>query len=313
MKKVKPIYKSDCCNTTFETKSNGLYSYYVCHNCHDKTTPKKLDMRKKENKILVGKGSGKMLSRALNNSTPSKSISAKLNPNVPLKESKRKLVNKSMSLKKAKKKLNLVLPPQKIGNKMVKGMTKDELNERIVANSKKKPRVTRKVVDEFPDLSLEPYKIDGDDEFKINKKASNLVFKSSAWWEYMKAKKLKSGEFQIKVLGETITILPNITILRIGNDSKQISGNNKFLLLEKKVQEFMVTLTKELPNNMDKGENRYFLADKKAFEFAIAKYPKVPKMFWFFAFITLLTDAPSELNSKRVNRILNKFFTSKTK
>lgn len=286
MKKPKPIYKSDCCNTTFETKSNGLYSYYVCHNCHNKTNPKKLDMRKKENKKLVGKGSGKMLSRALNNSTPSKSIKKKLSP---------------------------ILPPQRVGGKLVKGLTKEELNERIVANSKKKPRATRKVFDEFPDLSLEPYKIDGDDEFKINKKASNLVFKSNAWWEYMKAKKLKSGEFQIKVLGETITIIPNITILRIGNDSKQISGNNKFLLLEKKVQEFMVTLTKELPNNMNKGEGRYFLADKKAFEFAIAKYPKVPKMFWFFAFITLLTDSPSELNSKRVNRILNKFFTSKTK
>lgn len=62
MKKQKPIYKSDCCNTTFETKSNGLYSYYVCDNCHDKTTPKKLDMRKKENKQLAKKSGGKMLS-----------------------------------------------------------------------------------------------------------------------------------------------------------------------------------------------------------------------------------------------------------
>jgi hypothetical protein len=165
----------------------------------------------------------------------------------------------------------------------------------------------------FPDLSLEPYKIEGDDEFKIDNKPSNLVFKSDAWWGYMKAKKLKGGEFTIKVLGETVTILPNITIIRIGNDSKKINANNTFLLLEKKVQEFMVTLVKELPNNMDKGENRYFLADKKAFEFAFTKYPKVPKMFWFFSFITLLFESPSALNSKRVNRILNKFFSSKSK
>lgn len=285
MKKPKPIYKSDCCNTTFETKSNGLYSYYVCHNCHDKTNPKKLDMRKKENKQPVKKGSGKMLSRALSNSTPSKSIKKKLSP---------------------------VLPPQKIGGKIVKGLTKEELNKRLIANSKKKPRATRKVC-VFPDLSLEPYKIEGDDEFKIDNKPSKLVFKSNAWWEYMKAKKLKDGAYQIKVLGETITILPNITILRIGHESKQISGNNTFLLLEKKVQEFMVTLTKELLKNIDKGENRYFVADKKAFEFAFAKYPKVPKMFWFFSFITLLSESQSELNSKRVNRILNKFFSSKSK
>jgi hypothetical protein len=287
MKKPKPIYKSDCCNTIFDTKSNGLYSYYVCHNCHNKTNPKKLDMRKKENKPTTKKGSGKMLSRALSNSTPSKSIKKKLSP---------------------------VLPTRKLSGKSVKEMNKKELNERIVANSKKKPRATRKVVDEFPDLESEPYKIQGEDYFTSDKPLIEGKLKSNtSWWEYMKAKKMKDGEFTIKVLGETVTILPNITILRIGHDSKQLSGNNKFLLLEKKVQEFMVTLTKELLNNMDKGESRYFLADKKAFEFAIAKYPKVPKMFWFFAFITLISENYSELNSKRTKRLLNKFFSSKTK
>ena len=287
MKKPKPIYKSDCCNTTFYTKSNGLYSYYVCHNCHNKTNPKKLDMRKKENKPTTKKVSGKMLSRALSNSTPSKSIKKKLSP---------------------------VLPTRKLSGKSVKEMNKKELNERIVANSKKKPKATRKVVDEFPDLDGEPYVIKEEDYYKSDQPLIEGKLKSNtSWWEYMKAKKMKDGEFTIKVLGETVTILPNITILRIGHDSKQLSGNNKFLLLEKKVQEFMVTLTKELPNNMDKGEGRYFLADKKAFEFAIAKYPKVPKMFWFFAFITLISENYSELNSKGTKRLLNKFFSSKTK
>ncbi len=301
MKKPKPIYKSDCCNTTFETKSNGLYSYYVCHNCHNKTNPKKLDMRKKENKPVKKKGSGKMLSRALNNSTPSKSIKKKLSP---------------------------ILPPQRVGGKLVKGLTKEELNKRQLAtNSKKQPRAKLKLgnapdfrklsgkkVAVTPDLDGEPYVIKEEDYYKEDKPLIEGKLKSNtSWWEYMKAKKMKDGEFTIKVLGETITILPNITILRIGHDSKQLSGNNKFLLLEKKVQEFMVTLTKELPNNMDKGENRYFLADKKAFEFAIAKYPKVPKMFWFFAFITLISENYSELNSKRTKRLLNKFFSSKTK
>lgn len=285
MKKQKAIYKSDCCNATFETKSNGLWNYYVCDKCWKKTNPKKLDMRKKENKILAKKGSGKMLSRALTNSTPSKNITKKLSP---------------------------VLPPKKVSHKLIKGLTKEQLTSRqLDTNSNKKPRAIRKV-GVFPDLKVTPYKVDGDDEFKVDDKLSKLVSKSNFWWEYMKAKKLKGGEFTIKVLGETVTILPNITLLRIGNDSKQISGNNTFLLLEKKVQEFMVTLVRELPINVDKGNNRYFLADKKAFDFACNKYPKVPKMFWFFSFITLLGGSPSELNTKRIRRILNNFFSSKS-
>ncbi len=257
-------------------------------------------MKNKENKPTVKKSSGKMLSKALNNSTPSKSI---------------------------KKKLSLVLPPQRIGGKMIKGMTKDELNERIANNSKKQPRAKLKLgnapdfrkfsgkkVAVTPDLDGEPYVIKEEDYYKGDQPLIEGKLKSNtSLWEYMKAKKMKDGEFQIKVLGETITILPNITILRIGHDSKQLSGNNKFLLLEKKVQEFMVTLTKELLKNIEKGENRYFLADKKAFEFAFAKYPKVPKMFWFFAFITLIGESYSESNSKRTKRILNKFFSSKSK
>jgi len=33
---------SDCCNTKFETKSNGLWNYYVCNKCGDKTAPIKV-------------------------------------------------------------------------------------------------------------------------------------------------------------------------------------------------------------------------------------------------------------------------------
>lgn len=258
-------------------------------------------MKNKENKPTVKKSSGKMLSRALSNSTPSKSIKKKLSP---------------------------VLPPQEVSHRLIKGLTKEQLISRQLAtNSKKQPRAKLKLgntpdfrklsgkkVAVTPDLDGEPYVIKEEDYYKGDQPLIEGKLKSNtSLWEYMKAKKMKDGEFQIKVLGETITILPNITILRIGHDSKQLSGNNKFLLLEKKVQEFMVTLTKELLKNIEKGENRYFLADKKAFEFAIAKYPKVPKMFWFFAFITLLTESYSELNSKRTKRILNKFFSSKTK
>lgn len=28
---------SNCCNTSYETKSNGLWNYYVCNKCNNKT------------------------------------------------------------------------------------------------------------------------------------------------------------------------------------------------------------------------------------------------------------------------------------
>lgn len=56
-KKIKIIRISNCCKSTFETKSNGLYNYYVCDNCWKKTEPIKPDMRLKENKIKYGKRS----------------------------------------------------------------------------------------------------------------------------------------------------------------------------------------------------------------------------------------------------------------
>jgi len=37
-RKQKKIFYSNCCKDKFETKSNGLYAYYVCK-CGKKTTP----------------------------------------------------------------------------------------------------------------------------------------------------------------------------------------------------------------------------------------------------------------------------------
>ena len=41
MKKTRKILLSNCCQTHFETKSNGLWDYHVCIKCKDKTIPKK--------------------------------------------------------------------------------------------------------------------------------------------------------------------------------------------------------------------------------------------------------------------------------
>lgn len=55
MKRQKRIYESNCCQSEYETKFNGLYNYYVCKTCWQKTEPKKPDMRLKENKLKYGK------------------------------------------------------------------------------------------------------------------------------------------------------------------------------------------------------------------------------------------------------------------
>ena len=38
LRKEKKLFFSDCCKDKFESKSNGLYTYYVCK-CGKKTTP----------------------------------------------------------------------------------------------------------------------------------------------------------------------------------------------------------------------------------------------------------------------------------
>lgn len=54
-KKPKIIYESNCCKSEYWSKDNGLYMYYVCKNCGNKTEPKKPDMRLKSNKLKYGK------------------------------------------------------------------------------------------------------------------------------------------------------------------------------------------------------------------------------------------------------------------
>ncbi len=106
----------------------------------------------------------------------------------------------------------------------------------------------------------------------------------------------------INVLGEKILISRHTpTILRIGHTSKRIEGTPMFMLLDKKVQEFMVVLTKDLLKG--KGDARYFRADKQAFDFITARYPKVKKSFWFFAFGVLIGNVASELNMKRTRKL----------
>jgi hypothetical protein len=100
----------------------------------------------------------------------------------------------------------------------------------------------------------------------------------------------------IKVLGETVYIMENQTILRIGHTTKTIEGNRMFSLLDKKIQEFMVHLVLCLVKSKAKGNNRYFKVDKMALDFITEKYPKKPKQFWYSAFQIILQSNSSESN-----------------
>jgi hypothetical protein len=100
----------------------------------------------------------------------------------------------------------------------------------------------------------------------------------------------------IKVLGETVYIMENQTILRIGNTTKTIEGSRMFSLLDKKIQEFMVHLVLCLVKSKAKGSNRYFKVDKMALDFITEKYPKKPKEFWYSAFKIILQSNSSECN-----------------
>lgn len=46
----KKIYQSKCCFADYISKSNGLWTYYICKKCGGKTEVRKPDMRLKINK-----------------------------------------------------------------------------------------------------------------------------------------------------------------------------------------------------------------------------------------------------------------------
>ena len=112
----------------------------------------------------------------------------------------------------------------------------------------------------------------------------------------MKMAIIKNSIHKIKVLGETVYIMENQTILRIGHTTKTIEGNRMFSLLDKKIQEFMVHLVLCLLKSKSKNNNRYFKTDKIALDFIMKKYPKKPKEFWHSAFIIILQSSSSESN-----------------
>ncbi|MBK7362730.1 MAG: hypothetical protein IPJ01_10580 [Micavibrio sp.] len=39
LRKEKKLFYSDCCKAKFKANSNGLYTYYVCDMCENKTEP----------------------------------------------------------------------------------------------------------------------------------------------------------------------------------------------------------------------------------------------------------------------------------
>lgn len=127
-------------------------------------------------------------------------------------------------------------------------------------------------------------------------------------------KKTKSDAVKtIKVLGETVYIIENITILRISHDTKMISGNRMFSLLDKKIQEFMVYLVLCFLKTKADKYDKYFKVDKMALDFITEKYPKKPKEFWYSAFKIILQSNSSDSNGHLNLLRAEKFYKQLTK
>lgn len=117
----------------------------------------------------------------------------------------------------------------------------------------------------------------------------------------------------IKVLGQTVYIMENQSILRIGHTAKTIEGNRIFSLLDKKIQEFMVYLVLCLLKTKKESNNKYLKADRLALNFIVEKYPKKPKEFWYSAFKTILMSVSTESNTQLNLLRAVKFYKQLTK
>lgn len=109
----------------------------------------------------------------------------------------------------------------------------------------------------------------------------------------------------IEVLGKSVHIKLNETILRVGHKTGIFEANPSFQFIDKKVQEFMVKVCIGLLNRRRKpGDNLYFKADKDAIKFVLKKYPETPKKYWSECFLFYLSKAPNDkLNRERVSKV----------
>lgn len=111
------------------------------------------------------------------------------------------------------------------------------------------------------------------------------------------------AEQVLKIMNKQVYVSSGCpTFLRIDNDGKNLECNNLFTILQKKAQEFMVTVCLGLTESKSSGG--YTIADASAFKAMVKKYPKTPKAYWYRTFLVLMGTAPSELNIKRCKSMM---------
>jgi hypothetical protein len=136
------------------------------------------------------------------------------------------------------------------------------------------------------------------------KKNSSAISRKIIGDELKLYKKAISGaKYVINILGNKIYVQDISTLIRISHTSKVIQCNELFILLDNKVKQLAVLVTKNLLNK-NREDERYFYSDKLAINKILIKYPKVDKIYWLFAFKVTFGEIITDLNLKRLKRII---------
>lgn len=126
-----------------------------------------------------------------------------------------------------------------------------------------------------------------------------------------KTKTLKQMLISFKVLGYKVYVSDIPTILRIGNTTGILECSERFVLLDKKIQEFFVVQMLDVYKNKAKTKGSrvdynktYMNADKKALMYVTEKYPTTPKLFWVFALKNIFMENMIDMNRLRLENII---------
>jgi hypothetical protein len=126
--------------------------------------------------------------------------------------------------------------------------------------------------------------------------------------EHPKKYFIEKKQLYVRVLNKKISVNYD-SILGISRLSEDLKCNDDFLLLDIKVQEFiLVGLTQYLFINKYlkiESTKAYLMADKIALEYALKNYPDVPKSYWVKAMNFLVKRNLDILNFKRMAALIN--------
>lgn len=118
------------------------------------------------------------------------------------------------------------------------------------------------------------------------------------------------GDF--RVLGHKIYVSDIPTIFRVSHSTGILECNDRFVILDKKIQEFFVVQMLDIFKNQKKARGSqaeynkmYMNADKKALMYVTKQYPSVPKTYWLFAIQNILSYNMIPMNRLRIENAIS--------